>query len=258
MSTFLNSSSSRDREHQMWNDANRARNQGRHREAIRLYRTILVENPNHREAALRLAPMLAVDGEFFESWQLYRRVALEHARDKQYFECLAVYREACRYVPGEFEAWRLCADLLVKLKRHDEAFEALLDGRTHFTHSRHRAQAIALLTRAREIEPWDGFVLLDLARLYAAQGQGELALELLANLAPRVEGRDLRKVRWLQLQLTLSARHLFLWLKAFFVAQEREEEEEPATLSLIDPIDEDDDLDPRETPHLRSVGGESA
>lgn len=248
----------RDREQQIWNDANRARNQGKHREAIRLYRTLLIENPNHREAALRLAPMLAVDGEFFEAWQLYRRVALEHARDKQFFECLAVYREACRYVPGEFEAWRLCADLLVKLKRHDEAFESLLDGRTHFTHTRHRAQAIALLTRAREIEPWDGFVLLDLARLYAAQGQSELALELLANLAPRVEGRDLRKVRWLQLTLTLSARHLLLWLKAFFIAREPETlEDEPPTLSLIDPID-DEELSPQEPPRLRRIGGESA
>lgn len=248
---------SREREQKMWNDANRARNTGKHREAIRLYRTLLVENPNHREAALRLAPMLAVDGEFFESWQLYRRVALEHARDKQFFECLAVYREACRYVSGEFEAWRLCADLLVKLKRHDEAFEALLDGRTHFTHTRHRAQAIALLTRAREIEPWDGFVLLDLARLYAAQGQTELALELLANLAPRVAGRDLRRVRWHQLTLTLSARHFFLWLKSFFGSSEREEEVEPAAISLVDPIDEDV-IELRETPHLRSVGGESA
>ena len=40
--------------------------------------------------------------------------------------------------------------------------------------------------------------------------------------------------------------------------REREEDLETPTLSLIDPIDEDDDLDPRETPHLRSVGGESA
>lgn len=248
---------SRDREHQMWSDANRARNKGKHRAAIRLYRQVLVENPNNRDAALRLAPMLALDGEFFEAWQLYRRVALEHARDKQYVECLAVYREACRYVPGEFEAWRLCADLLVKLKRHEEAFETLLDGRTHFTHARVRAQAIALLTRAREIEPWDGFLLMDLAQLYAAQDQTDLALELLATLACRVQDRDLRRVRWLQFTLTLSARHLFLWLRSFFGGQEIEEEDAP-TLSLIDPIDEDEEVPAPERPRLRSVSGESA
>lgn len=251
--------SSRDREHQLWSDANRARNKGKHRAAIRLFRRLLVENPNNRDAALRLAPMLAVDGETFEAWQLYRRVALEHARDKQYIECLAVYREACRYVPGEFEAWRLCADLLVKLKRHEEAFETLLDGRTHFTHAPQHAQAIALLTRAREIEPWDGFLLLDLAQLYAAQDQTELALELLSTLACRVEGADLRRVRWLQFTLTFSARHLGLWMKSFFVTREapEEEEEDVPTLSLIDPVD-DGDLEPRDTPRLRSVSGESA
>jgi tetratricopeptide (TPR) repeat protein len=249
--------SSRDREHQLWSDANRARNKGKHRAAIRLYRQLLVENPNNRDASLRLAPMLAVDGESFEAWQLYRRVALEHARDKQYVECLAVYREACRFVPGEFEAWRLCADLLVKLKRHDEAFETLLDGRTHFTHAHTRAQAIALLTRAREIEPWDGFLLLDLAQLYATQDQTELALELLATLACRVEGADLRRVRWLQFTLTFSARHLLLWLKSFFVTREPQDDEVP-TLSLIDPLDAEEDFDLREMPHLRSVSGESA
>jgi len=248
----------RDREQQMWSEANRLRNKGKHREAIRLYRHILVENPNHREAALRLAPMLAVEGEPFEAWQLYRRVALEHARDKQYVECLAIYREACRFVPGEFEAWRLCADLLVKLKRHDEAFETLLDGRTHFTHSRNRAQAIALLTRAREIEPWDGYLLLDLAQLFAAHDQTELALELLSTLACRVQGADLRRVRWTQFTLTWSARHFFLWLRAFFVTREHEEDDDLPTLSLIDPIDEEDALEVRETPHLRSVSGESA
>ena len=255
--TLTSQQTSRDREHQMWSDANRARNKGKHRAAIRLYRQVLVENPNNRDAALRLAPMLALDGEFFEAWQLYRRVALEHARDKQYVECLAVYREACRYVPGEFEAWRLCADLLVKLKRHEEAFETLLDGRTHFTHNRVRGQAIALLTRAREIEPWDGFLLMDLAQLYAAQDQTDLALELLATLACRVQGADLRRVRWLQFTLTLSARHLFLWMRSFFGGHEIEEEDAP-TLSLIDPIDDVEEVEAPERPRLRSVSSESA
>ena len=74
---------------------------------MRLYKRILIENPQNLEVALRVAPMLALAGESFEAWQLYRRVAREYARDKQFQECLAVYREACRFVPHEFEAWRL-------------------------------------------------------------------------------------------------------------------------------------------------------
>lgn len=205
----------RAREYQLLTDAHRARNKGQARAAIRLYRRILVENPDNLEVAMRVAPMLAYADEAFEAWQLYRRVALAHARARRYTECLAVYREACRFVPGEFEAWRLCAELQLKLNRPEGAFETLIEGRLHFGEPGARAQAIALLRRAREIEPWDDDLLLDLAGLYAASDQPELALELLSTLACRVEGRRLRRVRTLQLRLTLSPRYALLWLRTF-------------------------------------------
>ncbi|HEB90848.1 MAG TPA: tetratricopeptide repeat protein [Deltaproteobacteria bacterium] len=205
----------RDREYQLLTEAHRARNKGHDRIAIRLYRRILVENPQNLEVALRVAPMLAWAGEGFEAWQLYRRVALEHARAKRYTECLAVYRDACRFVPHEFEAWRLCAELQIKMNRPDGAFETLVDGRMNFGSPHSRAQAIALLTRAREIEPWDDHLLLDLAGLYAENDQADLALELLSTLACRVSGSLLRRVRLLQLRLTLSPRYLFLWIRTF-------------------------------------------
>ena len=205
----------RPREYQLLTDAHRARNKGKARAAIRLYRRILVENPANLEVALRVAPMLAYAGEPFEAWQLYRRVAMEYARARQYSECLAVYREACRFVPGEFEAWRLCAELQLKMKKPDGAFETLIEGRMHFGAPNQRGQAIALLTRAREIEPWDDDLLIDLAGLYAASDQCELALELLSALALRVGGPMLRRVRTLQLRLTASPRYAWLWLRTF-------------------------------------------
>ena len=204
------------REYQLLTEAHRARNKGRDRAAIRLYRRILVENSRNLEVALRVAPMLAYAGESFEAWQLYRRVALEYVRAKKYTECLAVYRDACRFVPCEFEAWRLCAELQLKMKRPDGAFETLVDGRMNFGHPRSRAQAIALLTRAREIEPWDHHLLLDLASLYTANDQADLALELLSTLSCLVSGAMLRRVRFLQLRLTLSLRFVYLWLRTFF------------------------------------------
>jgi tetratricopeptide (TPR) repeat protein len=204
----------RAREYQLLTEAHRARNNGQARAAIRLYRRILVENPRNLEVALRVAPMLAYAGESFEAWQLFRRVAMEYAKEKQYTECLAVYREACRFIPFEFEAWRLCAELQLKLKRPEGAFETLIEGRTRFGRTHTRAQAIALLTRAREIEPWDDHLLIDLAELYAANDQSDLALELLSTLACRVEGTMLRRVRKLQLRLTLSIRYVLLWLRA--------------------------------------------
>ena len=204
----------RAREYQLLTEAHRARNKGQARAAIRLSRRILVENPKNLEVALRVAPMLAFAGESFEAWQLFRRVALSYVREKRYTECLAVYREACRFVPFEFEAWRLCAELQLKLKKPEGAFETLIEGRMRFGRSQTRAQAIALLNRAREIEPWDDDLLLDLAELYASNDQSDLALELLSTLACRVDGAMLRRVRRLQLRLTLSIRYALLWLRA--------------------------------------------
>ena len=205
----------RGRETQLLTQAHRARNRGREREAIRLYRRVLVENPRNIEVALRVAPMLAWVGESFEAWQLYRRVALDYARMKKYNECLAVYREACRYVPFEFDAWRLCAELQLKMKRLDGAFETLIDGRMHFGGPHSRAQAIALLIRAREIEPWDDDLLLDLATLYGASDQSDLALEILSTLACRTRGARLRPIRLLQFRLSRSPRFLYLWVRTF-------------------------------------------
>jgi tetratricopeptide (TPR) repeat protein len=204
----------RSREFQLLTEAHRARNRGRNRAAIRLYKRILIENPHNFEVALRVAPMLAVAGEEFEAWQLYRRVAREYARERHYSECLAVYREACRFVPYEFDAWRLCAELQLKMNRPEGAFETLVDARMHFGGPNTRAQAIALLARARTIEPWDDDVLLDLAQLYAANDQSDIALELLGTLACRLSGRALRRVRYLQWKITLSFHCLYLWFRA--------------------------------------------
>ena len=72
----------RGREFQLLAEAHRARNKGRNRAAIRLYKKILIENPQNLDVALRVAPMLAMAGESFEAWQLYRRAALDYAKSK--------------------------------------------------------------------------------------------------------------------------------------------------------------------------------
>lgn len=224
----------RPREYQLLADAHRARNHGRSRAAIRLYRRILLENPSNLEVALRVAPMLACAGEAFEAWQLYRRVAMEYARERRYHDCLGVYREACRFVPNEFEAWRLCAELQLKLKNADGAFETLIEGRMHFGGPNQRGQAIALLTRAREIEPWDDDVLIDLASLYAATDQPDLAQELLSTLACRVEGGLLRRVRALQLRTTWSPRYAWLWLRATLSRRSADRTDEISTFEAAE------------------------
>jgi tetratricopeptide (TPR) repeat protein len=200
-------------------DAHRARNRGRDRQAISLYRRILVEEPRNTEVALRAAPLLAYHGAAFEAWQLYRASVGELLRGRRAEAGLGVLREACRCVPHEYEVWVRRARLELKLGREGEAYQTLLEGRQHFRTSHTRAQAIALLTRARAIEPWDPEVCIDLARLYMRTDQVEVALELLAALPERAHGPDLRKVRALQWRITLSFRDGWLWLRALVTSR---------------------------------------
>lgn len=197
-------------------EAHRARNAGRERRAISLYKRVLRVEPRNVDIALRTAPLLARRGEPFEAWQLYRSAARQLARDAQYQDCLAVYRDSCRFVPHEYDAWRLRAELEIKLGRYDAAFETLLDGRAQFGNVRTRAQAIALLMRARSIEPWDPDLVLDLARLYSRTDQTDAALELLGALAPRCDSASARRVRSLQWRITLSPRFAWLWLQSWW------------------------------------------
>ncbi|TFG96634.1 MAG: tetratricopeptide repeat protein [Myxococcales bacterium] len=199
---------------QLLAEANRARHRRQDRRAIALYRRILLEDPRHLEAALRVAPLLASQGEAFAAWQLYRMAAAELHRARRVDACLAVLRDACRCVPHEYDVWRLRAELEQKLGREEDAYDTLLEGAQHFDRPHTAMQAIALLTRARAIEPRDPEVALDLARLYVRTGLIESALTLLAALAPCVQGRVLRRVRGLQWRVTLSFYHAWRWLAA--------------------------------------------
>ena len=201
---------------ELWLGANRARHCGQLRRALALYRSLLLESPRDVEAALHAAPLLARHGEAFEAWQLFRMAASELHRERRFDASLAALRDACRCVPYEFDAWRLRAELEQKLGREDAAFDTLLEGARHFDQPQSATQAIALLTRARAIEPWDPEPALDLARLYARTGMVDSALHLLAALAPRVRGRVLRRVRGLQWRITLSFYHAWRWLEALW------------------------------------------
>jgi tetratricopeptide (TPR) repeat protein len=194
-------------------EANQARARGKHRRAIALLRQVLAQRPDDIEVAFKLAELLASEGENFESWSLFRGVGKALLRERRHAQCLATFREATRSLPFEFEAWRITAELERKLGRDEDAHLTLLEGRRQFRTRFDRAQAMALLSLSRDIEPWDHGVVMDLARLYAQTDQPARALHLLENLAIHSEGRDLRAVRRAQWQITRSFHHLRGWLK---------------------------------------------
>jgi hypothetical protein len=77
----------------------------------------------------------------------------------------------------EFDVWRLRAELELMMGREDSAFETLIDGRMRFTEPNDRAQAIALLTRARMIDPQDAEVAIDLAELSSRTDPADVGRE---------------------------------------------------------------------------------
>jgi len=202
-----------DHRRRLFSHANRARAKGRVQRAVTLFRELLYEDPEDVDVILRLAPLLAREGEHFEAWSLYRQACKSLLASGRNEACLAAFREANRVLPYEFEGWRLTAELERKLGREREAFETLLEGRRQFRTRFVRAQAISLLRLAREIHAWDHAVVIDLAHLYLQNGQHAEALRLLDGALSHATPSQLADVRFAQLQATRSPRHLVLWLK---------------------------------------------
>jgi tetratricopeptide (TPR) repeat protein len=194
-------------------EANHARARGRHRRAISLLRLVLERDPADHDVAIRLAELLAIEGQRFEAWGLYRSAGKTALRERKPLQSLAIFREATRCLPFEFEAWRVTAELLRKLGRDEDAQLALREARRQYRSRFDRAQAIEVLRMIRQIDPWDHDIVLDLSRLYAQTDQGARALRILESLAVRTEGPRLRAIRFAQWQISHSFFHLRLWLR---------------------------------------------
>jgi Flp pilus assembly protein TadD len=166
--------------------------------------------------AFRLAEMLAIDGQRFEAWSLFRSSGRRLLREGHHARSLSIFREATRCLPFEYEAWRITAEIERKLGREEDAQLTLLEGRRQFGSRFESAQAIALLELVRQIDPWDHEVVMDLSRLYAQSDQVDRALRLLESLAVHSEGRELRLVRWQQWQISHSFTHWRAWLREIF------------------------------------------
>jgi tetratricopeptide (TPR) repeat protein len=206
--------------------AGRARARRRRRKAIRLYRQVLAVEPANAELHHRIAPLLAETGQRFDSWRSFHRAGRALLRDGHLEKALAVYRDAARHLPDLAEAWQHVARIQRKLQRDRDAMETLLEGRRQLRGRRRRAEAIHLLRRALEIEPWDPSTLCDLARQLARADQESEADMLLERLAMRLHGAGLRRVRGVQWRIEPSLLHTWLWLRAALAAARAEPEPE--------------------------------
>jgi len=194
-------------------EAERARARGRNRKAIALYRLVLAAEPRNIEIHARIAPLLVKTRERFDAWQSYSRVAAAFTSHGQHGKALSVYQEATRVLPTRFEAWMAVARLELRLGEKSRARDSLIEGRRRMKRRGRRAEAIALLRAAREIDAWHAATVLDLAALLAASRRGQEARWLLSQLAERMHGWELARVRAHQWRMEPSLRHSWYWIR---------------------------------------------
>ncbi len=198
--------------------ASRARAERRLCKATSLYRRVLAVEPDNLELHARLAPLLAARGLDFDAWASFGRCARAALRDGEIERAATIYREAVRCLPNRVEAWEKLARIEFKLNRKEPALEILLEARQHFRGRRWRSEAIALLRRARDIQPHNLEVLLDLCGLLARSDQESEAQLLLERAARRATGPSLQRLRWAQWRIAPTLAATWLWLRAAFVA----------------------------------------
>ena len=209
-------------------EAENARARGRRRRAISFYRRILAAEPHNPELHARVAPLLAATGKRFDAWQSYRQAAEAHLKNQSRDEALALYREATKILPRQFEAWQWVVKLELAGGRNNAALSALLEGRSRFRSRRRRPEAIALLREAKSIDASRIDIVLDLARLLRRSGQSPEAQWILSQLGERMSGRDLRIVRGAQWRIEPSLKHSWNWLRAAFASQRSSDRHVPA------------------------------
>jgi tetratricopeptide (TPR) repeat protein len=216
-------------------DAARARSQRRRSRAIRLYRWALAMEPRNAELHAKLAPLLAETGQSFEAWASFRAVAKACLRNGLADQALAVYKEAALYLPREYQVWPAIAALQRRRGRTREAVETLIEGSRHLRSRFERPQAIHLLRRARELDPWNFVAVIELARLLAGSEQRDEARILLHGLAAGASPGQMQRIRAAQLRLDPGPGSAWRWLRSIWDPGEPEPPE-PQARSRVVPI----------------------
>lgn len=186
----------------------------RWRTAMRLYRLILAAEPRNPEIHGRIAPLLARAGRKAEAWESFRCAAEACEQAAQDAQLLSIRQHAVKSLPCESAAYRALARCQLKQKRPDQALQTLVDGSRRLRRGCLRGDAIVLLSDAREIEPWNPGVVIEVARRLARSGDAAAALFLLDQLDARVSGLDRSAVRKLIFWIEPSLVHGWRWLCA--------------------------------------------
>ena len=119
--------------------ADRARKQGRRKKAIKLYRDVLVVEPNDTHVHRKIAPLLAQTKQRKDAWRSYQRAAEQLQSQGFVDQAIGVLRDAARHLADEPNLWHTLSRLELERHRPADAVNALLEGAGPFLEIRDQA-----------------------------------------------------------------------------------------------------------------------
>jgi tetratricopeptide (TPR) repeat protein len=194
--------------------AGKARKKGKPKKAIEAYRRVLEAEPHDTDVHRKIAPLLARVGQHQAAMDSFAQAVQGLIQGGFDAHALGVCREATSFYPRQVELWETIARLRLKVASASDAVGALLEGRGHLRRRKHQADAMRLLERAREIEPANVPIGVDLCRLLRRAGRRDEARTILGQLDVQLHGGMLQRVRHAQFRNDPSAASAWEWLRA--------------------------------------------
>ena len=188
----------------------------RRKRAIGYYREILAVDPNDAHVHRKVAPLFGHTKQLDDAWQSYRLAASQLTRQGFVDQAIGVYREASAFLTKDHRLWLALGELELERKRPVDAVNVLVEGARHLRSRRTQQEALTLLQRARKIQPHAFDPTYELANLLVRAGARDRARKLLQALAPRVKGRQLRRLRRRLFVLSPSPANAWRWVASWF------------------------------------------
>ncbi len=195
-------------------EAARARTKGKAKKVVALLEIVLAHEPSNGDLHRRIAPLFAGVKRRSDAWASYRIAVASLVKAGFVDQAVGVLREAAGNLGRERAVWEELAEAEQQRGRPIDAHKALLEGRARFRSRRDRPDAIRLLLRARKLAPGHFEANFDLACLLGSTGARAPAARILAELAARARGSELRRTRRRQLVLSPTPGALWRFLRS--------------------------------------------
>ncbi len=196
-------------------DARRAAKRGAHAKAIALYERVREVEPENTDLLRRVAGLRVRAGQREEAWRDGCLAAEDLAKRGFVAEAIGVHRSYAGRFPDQAPVWCSLSDLELERDRRPDAVSVLLEGSGHFRSRAKRPDALALLRRARRIEPTHFEANFSLAGVMARSGARQPARRILESLAPHARTRrDRRRLRGRLFRLSPTPAAAWRWLMA--------------------------------------------